>query len=59
MRQIPNPSDDLKQIAFKALRYLGTEEAARELARRLRGEDNNFDYQCMFGLVGSPRRSAG
>ncbi len=42
------------QKALKTLRYLGTAEAARELARRLRGEDARADYQCMFGLVGSP-----
>jgi len=51
--------DDPRQAALKALRYLGSDEAARELAQRLRGEDNNTDWQCMFGLIGSPHRSAG
>ena len=51
--------DEVRQAALARLRYLGTEEAARELARRLRGEDNNGDFQCMFGLIGSPHRAAG
>ncbi len=46
------------QTALKVLRYLGTAEAARELTRRLRGDDSNTDLQCMFGLVGSPYRDA-
>jgi hypothetical protein len=44
--------------ALKTLRYLGTASAAKELARHLRGEDTNFDFECMFGLVGSPQREA-
>jgi len=51
--------NDPKQAALKALRYLGSEEAARELAQRLRGEDNRADWECMFGLIGSPHRDAG
>ena len=51
--------NDPKQTARKALRYLGTEEAAREMARRLRGEDNQADWDYMFGLIGSPHRDAG
>src|ERR1044072_2447586 len=42
------------QTALKTLRYLGTADAARELARRLRGEDQHADSICMFGLFGSP-----
>ncbi|HEU4390998.1 MAG TPA: hypothetical protein VFV34_24545 [Blastocatellia bacterium] len=45
------------RIALKSLRYLGTGEAVKELARRFRGEDSSADFQCMFGLVGSPHRS--
>jgi hypothetical protein len=37
---------------------LGTASAAKELARHLRGEDTNFDFECMFGLVGSPQHEA-
>jgi len=51
--------NDPKQAALKALRYLGSEEAARELAQRLRGEDDHADWECMFGLIGSPHRDAG
>lgn len=55
----PNGLNDPKRAALTQLRYLGTEGAARELARRLRGEDNNADFECMFGLIGSPHRDAG
>jgi hypothetical protein len=57
----PNPvaSDEVRQAAITQLRYLGTEAAARELAKNLRGEDNHPDFECMFGLIGSPRRDAG
>ena len=55
----PNFRDEAKQAALTQLRYLGTEEAARELARRLRGEENHTDFECMFGLIGSPHRDAG
>jgi len=55
----PNVPDEAKQATLTQLRYLGTEEAARELARRLRGEDNHTDFECMFGLIGSPHRDAG
>jgi hypothetical protein len=55
----PNLADETRRVALTQLRYLGTEEAARELARRLRGDDNQTDFQCMFGLVGSPHRDFG
>ena len=42
-----------------ALRYLGTEEAARELARRFGSAETNADFECMFGLIGSPHSAAG
>jgi hypothetical protein len=29
------------------------------MARRLRGEDTHADFECMFGLIGSPHRDAG
>jgi hypothetical protein len=51
--------NDAKEAARKGLRYLGSEEAARELARRLRGDDDHADWDYMFGLVGSPHRDAG
>src|ERR1017187_4769444 len=55
----PNVPDLAQQSALTQLRYLGTEEAAHELARRLRGEDNHTDFECMFGLIGSPHRDTG
>jgi len=48
----PNPRRD----AIKALRYLGTNAAASEMARRLREPDSAFDF--MFGLVSSRAREA-
>jgi hypothetical protein len=57
-----NPSEALEaevRTALKTLRYLGTADAARELARRMRGEDSHTDFECMFGLVGSPFREVG
>jgi hypothetical protein len=41
------------RAALKTLRFLGTADAAKEMARRLRGEDSRADFECMFGLVGS------
>lgn len=46
------------QAALKTLRYLGTADAARELARHMRGEDQHADFLCMFGLFSSPFRDA-
>jgi hypothetical protein len=43
-----------KRTALRTLRYLGSAEATKELARRLRGDDSTTDFMCMFGLVGSP-----
>jgi hypothetical protein len=55
----PAAPDEARQAALTQLRYLGTEAAARELAKNLRGEDNHTDFECMFGLIGSPHRDAG
>lgn len=44
--------------ALETLRFLGTADATRELAKRMRGEDlGGLDYVCMFGLLSSPERS--
>jgi hypothetical protein len=40
--------------ALKTLRYLGTEEATKELVRQMGKEDGHAEFECMFGLVGSP-----
>src|SRR5262249_15279796 len=42
---------DSKRRAAKQLRYLGTEDAARELARHMTGSDLDWDFS--FGLIGS------
>lgn len=44
-----------RRDAMDVLRFLGTPEAIRELAKRMRGDDTgNFDYVCLLGLIGSP-----
>ena len=52
-------SSGQRLAAITRLRYLGSAEAARELARHLRGDDNQVDWACLFGLVGSPNRMVG
>lgn len=47
----------LRQQAEKVLRYLGTPDAARELARRITGTERDWEFK--FGLVGSPAKEAG
>jgi hypothetical protein len=44
--------------ALEQLRYLDTKASTRELARRLRGENQTDDEQYMLGLLGSPYRDA-
>lgn len=57
---VPPPiEDDARTAALKTLRYLGTPNAAREMARLFRSDDNNTKLECMFGLVGSPSRADG
>lgn len=52
-------SSNQRLAAATALRYLGSADAARELARHLRGEENQVDWACMFGLIGSPNKLVG
>jgi hypothetical protein len=48
-----------RRQAIETLRFLGTVDAAREMARRMRGEDSGgLDYICQLGLISSPERSA-
>jgi hypothetical protein len=48
-----------RRKALETLRFLGTADAARELAKRLRGEaPGGLDYVCMLGLISSPEREA-
>jgi hypothetical protein len=53
---LPDPK---RTLLLKQLRYLGSADAAREMARLFRLEDGQTDFECMFGLVGSPNRAAG
>jgi hypothetical protein len=52
-------SSSERLTAMTKLRYLGSADAARELARHLRGDENQVDWACMFGLIGSPNKLAG
>ncbi len=49
--------DEERSKSARLLRFLGTEAAALEMVRRLRG-DGYADSQYHFGLVGSPHRAA-
>jgi len=51
----PKEADQRKE-AIKALRYLGTPAAAREMADRLNEPDLSWDY--VLGIAGSPAREA-
>jgi hypothetical protein len=52
-------SSSPRLTAMLPLRYLGSADAAKEMARHMRGDENQVDWNCMFGLVGSPNRLAG
>lgn len=57
----PQPTEQYtasRRQALETLRFLGSGDAARELAKRMRGEDSGgLDYICMLGLISSPERS--
>jgi hypothetical protein len=47
-----------RRQAIETLRFLGTADAAREMAKHMRGEDSSgLDHICMLGLISSPERS--
>ncbi len=47
-----------RRQAMETLRFLGTVDATREMAKRMRGKDSTgLDYLCMLGLISSPERS--
>src|SRR3989441_2619288 len=47
-----------RRQAIETLRFLGSADATRELAKRMRGEDSDgLDYICMRGLISSPERA--
>jgi len=43
-----------RQATIGNLRYLGTAEAARLMARHMREDEPSMLYQCTFGLMGLP-----
>ncbi|HZE70173.1 MAG TPA: hypothetical protein VE135_11695 [Pyrinomonadaceae bacterium] len=46
-----------RRQALETLRFLGTADATRQLAKRMRGESSDgLDYVCMLGLISSPER---
>jgi hypothetical protein len=45
-----------RQGTSRALRFLGTEAAAREMVRRLAGAEQHEEFQYEAGLFGSPHR---
>lgn len=47
-----------RRQAMETLRFLGTAGAAREMAKRMRGEDTELDYICSLGLISTPERMA-
>ena len=48
-----------RRQAMETLRFLGTADAAREMAKRMRGEDSGrLDYVCLLGLISTPERAA-
>ncbi len=47
-----------RRQAVETLRFLGTVDAVREMAKRLGGEDSSgLDHICMLGLISAPERS--
>ncbi len=46
-----------RRQAVETLRFLGTADAVRELAKRLRGDPGGLDHICMLGLISAPERS--
>ena len=46
-----------RKQAIETLRFLGTPDAAREMAKRMREDGTGLEYVCMLGLISSPERS--
>ena len=54
-----NPTGEDAKHAARVLRFLGSEEATQELARRFwSGNEQPFGWDLKFGLFGSPYRAA-
>jgi hypothetical protein len=48
--------DDKRREAARSLRFLGTNAAVDAMVERVRGEENGFDGEFEFGLIGAPDR---
>lgn len=49
----------MRRQAVETLRFLGTADAAREMVKRMRGEDSGgLDYICSLGLISTPEPAA-
>jgi hypothetical protein len=46
-----------RRQAVETLRFLGTADAVREMAKRMRGDPGGLDHVCMLGLISAPERS--
>lgn len=58
LKGLDSSSDDEVRHAARVLRFLGTEEAVRETARRFWGANEQpHSWEFMFGLIGSPHRA--
>ena len=53
--QADSKNEDDRRKGARALRFLGTEGAAREMVRRFSDENGNGEWE--FGLIGSPARA--
>lgn len=48
-----------RRQAMETLRFLGTADAAREMVKRMRGEESGgLDFICMLGLISTPEPAA-
>jgi hypothetical protein len=54
----PNSSvgESERRSACRVLRFLGSESSIKEMAARLRGEDQQCDYEYYLGLIGAANR---
>ena len=47
-----------RYLAFRELRFLGSPDATRELARHISDDERGVSSLCLFGLIGSSNRMA-
>lgn len=56
-KELDSGEPDVAKHAARVLRFLGSEAATRELARRYYSGEQEFGWDFKFGLFGSPHRS--